>query len=288
LAQLLTVNEENVLRFRHECFLTKNLSHPNVVKLVGVCWSEELFACCLEFVENGSLEDWLRRTVGGKKYVKPKKKVLGMRGAMSEAETVAKGFDSEGLYDEAKHTETDKNKLEEGKALVDKLRIEVSGQGGGVEEGWEKVLGEDGVELGEGVEAWQRYDKGAKQGLGIAHVVIDAAPSCVMARFMDERNDGTNKQTKTVERSFTAGVYYTLVPVKIPTISDRDSLYRVAYFKDSEESFSSCGYSIKDKRVPVKKGKVRVGSHFCLVVKAVEGSGGEQTAVWRFNRISPK
>ncbi|GMI53207.1 hypothetical protein TeGR_g7560, partial [Tetraparma gracilis] len=66
--QLLKVNEENVLRFRHECFLMKNLSHPNVVKLVGVCWSEDLFACCLEFVENGSLEDWLRRTVGGKVF----------------------------------------------------------------------------------------------------------------------------------------------------------------------------------------------------------------------------
>ncbi|GMI19186.1 hypothetical protein TeGR_g6231 [Tetraparma gracilis] len=66
--QLLTVTEENVLRFRHECFLMKNLAHPNVVKLVGVCWSEDLFACCLEFVENGSLEDWLRRTPGGKKY----------------------------------------------------------------------------------------------------------------------------------------------------------------------------------------------------------------------------
>jgi hypothetical protein len=41
-AQLLTVTEENVLRFRHECFLMKNLSHPNVVKLVGVCWSEDM------------------------------------------------------------------------------------------------------------------------------------------------------------------------------------------------------------------------------------------------------
>ncbi|GMI38379.1 hypothetical protein TeGR_g13292 [Tetraparma gracilis] len=223
--QLLTVNEENVLRFRHECFLMKNLSHPNVVKLVGVCWSEELFACCLEFAENGSLEDWLRRTVGGKTYKKPQKKVLGMTGAMTEAETVAKGFDSEGLYDEAKHTETDKTKLEECNVLIDKCRIEVTGHGGGVEEGWEKVLEEDGAELGEGVNAWQRYDKGARQGLGIAHVVIDAAPSCVMARFMDERNDGTSKHTKTFERSFTAGVYYTLVPVKIPTISDRDSLF---------------------------------------------------------------
>ncbi|GMI19262.1 hypothetical protein TeGR_g715, partial [Tetraparma gracilis] len=61
--QLLTVTEENVLRFRHECFLMKNLSHPNVVKLVGVCWSEDMFACLLDFVENGSLEDWLRQVI---------------------------------------------------------------------------------------------------------------------------------------------------------------------------------------------------------------------------------
>ena len=46
----------------------KSLRHPNIVKLVGVCWKDSLFACCLEFVENGSLEDWLRRTAGGKAY----------------------------------------------------------------------------------------------------------------------------------------------------------------------------------------------------------------------------
>ena len=77
-------------------------------------------------------------------------------------------------------------------------------------------------------------------------------------------------------------------PHLLPLRSLRSCRYRVAYFKDSEDSFSSCGYSVKDKRVPVKKGKVRVGTLFCLVVKAVEGSGGEQTEVWRFNRISPK
>ncbi|GMI28795.1 hypothetical protein TeGR_g1842 [Tetraparma gracilis] len=68
--QLITVNDENVLRFRHECFLMKNLSHPNVVKLVGVAWSENLMACCLEFAESGSLEHWLRLTAGGKKWAK--------------------------------------------------------------------------------------------------------------------------------------------------------------------------------------------------------------------------
>jgi len=37
----------------------KNLRHPNVVKLVGVCWDNSMLACCLEFVSNGTLEDWL-------------------------------------------------------------------------------------------------------------------------------------------------------------------------------------------------------------------------------------
>ena len=35
---------------RFECFLMKSLRHPNIVKLVGVCWEDSLFACCLEFV----------------------------------------------------------------------------------------------------------------------------------------------------------------------------------------------------------------------------------------------
>jgi len=42
----------------------KNLRHPNIVKLVGVCWEDEMFACCLEYVSNGSLDDWLKNTLG--------------------------------------------------------------------------------------------------------------------------------------------------------------------------------------------------------------------------------
>jgi serine/threonine protein kinase len=40
--QLLTVNSETVKRFRLECFLMKSLRHPNVVKLVGVCWDDNM------------------------------------------------------------------------------------------------------------------------------------------------------------------------------------------------------------------------------------------------------
>jgi serine/threonine protein kinase len=62
--QLLSINDESVKRFRFECFLMKSLRHPNIVKMVGVCWEDDTFACCLEFVENGSLEDWLKKAQG--------------------------------------------------------------------------------------------------------------------------------------------------------------------------------------------------------------------------------
>jgi serine/threonine protein kinase len=64
---LLNIEQESVQRFRFECFLMKNLRHPNIVRLVGVCWDNQMFACCLEFVENGSLEDHLRTCVGEKR-----------------------------------------------------------------------------------------------------------------------------------------------------------------------------------------------------------------------------
>ena len=41
----------------------KNLRHPNIVRLIGVCWDEFMLACLLEYVTNGSLEDHLRKDV---------------------------------------------------------------------------------------------------------------------------------------------------------------------------------------------------------------------------------
>ena len=59
--QLLEINGESVGRFRFECFLMKNIRHPNIVEFIGVCWDDMLLACLLEFVSNGTLEDWLKR-----------------------------------------------------------------------------------------------------------------------------------------------------------------------------------------------------------------------------------
>ena len=58
--QLLSVTDEHCLRFRRECFLTKELSHPNIVILIGVCWDSMMLGCVLEYIDGGSLESRLR------------------------------------------------------------------------------------------------------------------------------------------------------------------------------------------------------------------------------------
>ncbi|GMI25561.1 hypothetical protein TeGR_g10462 [Tetraparma gracilis] len=172
--QLLTVNEENVLRFRRECFLMKNLSHPNVVRLVGVCWSEDLFACCLEFAENGSLEDWLRRTVGGKKYVAPKALVIGKnkknkknkkKEGPSLSEVTFKGFDHNGKFNPAEHTDLDRAKKEEAEKLLHEWWMQRMNP----KMGWTELLKEDMSRLDHGMSGYHAYDKEARNGRAMAH-----------------------------------------------------------------------------------------------------------------------
>ncbi|GMI24653.1 hypothetical protein TeGR_g14475, partial [Tetraparma gracilis] len=50
--QLITINDDSVMRFRRECFLTKELSHPNIVILVGVCWDAMMLGCVLEYLHH--------------------------------------------------------------------------------------------------------------------------------------------------------------------------------------------------------------------------------------------
>ncbi|GMI21575.1 hypothetical protein TeGR_g3392, partial [Tetraparma gracilis] len=57
--QLITINDDSVMRFRRECFLTKEMSHPNIVILIGVCWDQMMLGCVLEYVNGGSLQDRL-------------------------------------------------------------------------------------------------------------------------------------------------------------------------------------------------------------------------------------
>jgi hypothetical protein len=177
------VNEENVLRFRHECFLMKNLSHPNIVKLAGVCWSEDLFACCLEFVENGSLEFWLRLTAGGKKWVAAKIPVIGKKNKKKKkkkkgpslSEVTFKGFDHNGDYNTAEHTDLDRAKREEAEKLLHEWWMQRMNP----KMGWEEILNEDKSRLSEGVTGFAKYDDVTRCGEGMAHCYVNATPKQV-------------------------------------------------------------------------------------------------------------
>jgi len=50
----------HTIHIRFECFITKELSHPNCVSLIGVCWDDNMLGCVIEYVDGGSLEGRIR------------------------------------------------------------------------------------------------------------------------------------------------------------------------------------------------------------------------------------
>jgi serine/threonine protein kinase len=54
------VNEQSMVSFRNEMVTHHGLRHPNVVSMVGACWSKALVALVLEWVPRGSLGDLLK------------------------------------------------------------------------------------------------------------------------------------------------------------------------------------------------------------------------------------
>ena len=55
------INEQSMQSFRKEMITHHALRHPNVVTMVGACWSKELVALLLEWVPRGSLGDLLQK-----------------------------------------------------------------------------------------------------------------------------------------------------------------------------------------------------------------------------------
>jgi len=60
LKRITQIDPESIQRFRFECFMMKDLRHPNIVRLIGVCWDDFMMAAAMEFVDNNTLEWWLR------------------------------------------------------------------------------------------------------------------------------------------------------------------------------------------------------------------------------------
>ena len=69
---------------RFECFITKELTHPNCVALIGVCWDDLMLGCLIEYVSGGSLEDRLNQD-----WDKPFKEKIGWKNELLKWATEA-------------------------------------------------------------------------------------------------------------------------------------------------------------------------------------------------------
>ena len=63
------VTTASMKEFRAEILLTATLRHPNIVNLVGACWTKELTCMVLEWVERGTLGDLLEKDSCGPSWL---------------------------------------------------------------------------------------------------------------------------------------------------------------------------------------------------------------------------
>jgi hypothetical protein len=95
------------------------------------------------------------------------------------------------------------------------------------------------------LEGYSAYDAVNRYGKGMAHGFINATPKQVMAWLADGRGDGI-LTVDVVEKTYTTSTEILPIPITIPTISDRETLYRAAYIRnEADNSFTRVGYEAR-------------------------------------------
>ena len=56
-----TIDRDSLMSFRNEILVMNQLRHPNIIMLLGAIWCKEMVGVVLEFAENGSLSDVLKK-----------------------------------------------------------------------------------------------------------------------------------------------------------------------------------------------------------------------------------
>jgi hypothetical protein len=130
-----------------------------------------------------------------------------------------------------------------------------------------------------------KYDSG--KGMAFAHAYINATPAQTMGYVCDDRNL-TNLEAETLEGTYTTSLRFMKHPSPIPTISDRETLYRSVTAKEDgdDDGFINVCYAVEDARRPVGKGSVRMSTFFACVVREAPGSDGKRSEVWRLMTFS--
>jgi hypothetical protein len=158
-------------------------------------------------VENCSLEDWLRRTPGGKVYYPPKQKVaVNKKGKAPRpplAEVTFRGFDWNKRYKPSEHTAKDKTALAEATRLLATYSADCTTKT------WMPILKPDESALDLNVKGYTSYDKSDHNGKALATCVVSASPAQVMGYFADRRNLSNLDNTDVVQSTY--------VPLPLPS-----------------------------------------------------------------------
>jgi hypothetical protein len=79
------------------------------------------------------------------------------------------------------------------------------------------------------------------------------------------------------------------IPIEVPSISVRESLYRGVYTEDKkEQAYLNVNYSVVDDRRPPPKGVVRVDALAGTLMLEAAGTEGMVTEVFRMMRFDPR
>jgi hypothetical protein len=205
------------------------------------------------------------------------------------SEVTFKGFNHHGQYDPAEQTDVDKTKLEEAKGLVKKIWDNRMNP----KSGFKEIVKPDGYNPNGDVRCFMMYDEKERYGLSLAHCIVNATPKQCMGYYADRRNASSfNDEVDIVATSYTTALELLLIKSPVPTVSDREALFRTCFFRETDrtetDSYFKVGYTMEDERRPAKKGRVRMDTLFLVVAKELGGSEGTRSEVWRFNRTDPK
>jgi hypothetical protein len=166
---------------------------------------------------------------------------------------VVKGFDHNGQYNPAEHTETDKARKAEAEALTHDWWMQRMNP----KVGWEEMLKEDKSRLDHGMSGYHKYDKESSCGMAMAHCYVSATPKQLAGYYADIRNNAS-ESSEFLDFAYTSKTVFKAWPVPIPTISDRESLFRSVWFRNDEDhSYIEVSYTLEDARKQVGKGNVR-------------------------------
>jgi hypothetical protein len=171
----------------------------------------------------------------------------------SLSEVTFKGFDHNGEYSVAEHTDEDRAKKEEAEKILHDWWMQRMNP----KMGWTEMFKEDGARLDHGMSCYHTYDHESRRGKAMAHCYVNATPAQVAGLYADSRTESAGSE-EVFESSYTTRTALIQIPIPIPTVSDRESLYRSVNVRNEQDrSFMNVCYSVKDDRRPEEGGKVR-------------------------------